>query len=104
MCPAITEEPTSPGRGLPVYQPATEVTVGTWSVPWAGMPRDTGGGAAGAGEGPGAGAADPDGAGTDALVSRSAACPGRPVSMTKPAAPSASTTRPKTTMATANGR
>ena len=29
MCPAITEEPTSPGRGLPVYQPATEVTVGT---------------------------------------------------------------------------
>ncbi len=29
MCPAITEEPISPGRGLPVYQPATEVEVGT---------------------------------------------------------------------------
>src|ERR1700734_3768820 len=118
MCPAITEEPTSPGRGLPVYQPATEVTAGTCSVPlavmpslislvctpMAGMVRDTGAGAAGAGEEPGAGAADPDGAGTDALASRPAAGPGWPVSMTRPAAPSASTTRPKTTPAPATAR
>ena len=56
MCPAMTAEPTWPGRGLPVYQPATDVLAGTWSVPWAvrpslirrvwtpmtGMDRDTG--------------------------------------------------------------
>ncbi len=39
MCPAITEEPIWPGRGLPVYQPATEVLDGTWSVPCLVMPR-----------------------------------------------------------------
>src|SRR5882757_3446549 len=93
MCPAITEDPISPGRGLPVYQPATEVDVGTWRVPWAVMPsvtslectpmagmvRDTGAGAAraAAGAGSGAGAADPDGAGTDARAGW-AAVPGWP--------------------------
>ena len=69
MCPAMTEEPISPGRGLPVYQPATEVLDGTWSVPCrvmpsvirlvctpiAGMVRDTGAGAAAAGRRPGRG-------------------------------------------------
>src|ERR1700722_209529 len=53
----MTDAPSSPGRGLPVYQPATAVVAGTWSVPdrvrpslirrvWtpvAGMIRSTGG-------------------------------------------------------------
>src|SRR5262249_41063789 len=56
MCPAMIAEPVCPGRGLPVYQPATEVLAGTWRVSWAvrpslirrgwtsmgGMDRDTG--------------------------------------------------------------
>jgi len=29
MWPAIIDEPISPGRGLPVYQPASVVLVGT---------------------------------------------------------------------------
>src|SRR5208282_4905342 len=29
MCPTMTAEPIAPGRGLPVYQPATEVVDGT---------------------------------------------------------------------------
>src|SRR6266481_2648892 len=117
MCPATTEDPISPGRGLPVYQPATEVDVGTWRVPLAvrpslitlectpiaGMVRDTGPGTAAAAEGSGAGAADPDGAGTDTWAGRPAA-PGWPVSMTSPAAPSASTSSPQARTATANGR
>src|SRR5579859_3643113 len=32
-------EPTEPGRGLPVYQPATEVEDGTWSCPLDCRPR-----------------------------------------------------------------
>src|SRR5258705_10431859 len=38
-CPAMTAEPTVPGRGLPVYQPATVVLDGTWSVPSELTPR-----------------------------------------------------------------
>src|SRR5205823_4974867 len=38
-CPAMTAEPTVPGRGLPVYQPATVVRFGTWSVPSELTPR-----------------------------------------------------------------
>src|SRR6202161_2894879 len=113
MCPAITEDPISPGRGLPVYQPATEGDVGTWRVPWAvrpslvslvrtpmaGMVRNTGGGAAAGGEECGAGTADPDGTGTDTRAGWSVAA-GWPVSMTSPAAPSASTSSPPTRAAT----
>ncbi len=32
-------EPMAPGRGLPVYQPATEVVDGTWSAPPEVRPR-----------------------------------------------------------------
>src|ERR1700759_2916211 len=35
----MTAEPTVPGRGLPVYQPATVVLFGTWSVPLELTPR-----------------------------------------------------------------
>src|SRR4029077_9059045 len=38
-CPAMTAEPTVPGRGLPVNQPATVVRFGTWSVPLELTPR-----------------------------------------------------------------
>ena len=38
MWPAMIEEPISPGRGLLVYQPATEVLRGTCSVPRPVMP------------------------------------------------------------------
>src|SRR6516164_7779193 len=38
-CPAMIAEPTMPGRGLPVYQPATAVLDGTWSVPSRLTPR-----------------------------------------------------------------
>ena len=38
MCPAMTAPPGSPGRGLPVYQPATAVLPGTWSAPLAVSP------------------------------------------------------------------
>ncbi len=37
MWPAITAAPVAPGRGLPVYQPATAVLDGTCSVPGAGQ-------------------------------------------------------------------
>ena len=33
MCPAMMDDPISPGRGLAVYQPASVVLTGTWSVP-----------------------------------------------------------------------
>src|SRR5262249_25667711 len=33
MCPTMIDDPISPGRGLPVYQPASVVLTGTWSVP-----------------------------------------------------------------------
>jgi len=41
MCPAMTADPTAPGRGLPVYQPATAVDEGTCSAPAAVSPRST---------------------------------------------------------------
>src|ERR1700691_1200676 len=37
----MTAAPTAPGRGLPVYQPATAVLDGTWSAPFAPRPRST---------------------------------------------------------------
>src|SRR5487761_1567440 len=37
--PALTAEPAGPGRGLPVYQPATVVVLGTWRVPLRLRPR-----------------------------------------------------------------
>src|ERR1700690_4167745 len=37
----MTAAPTAPGRGLPVYQPATAVLDGTCSVPFARRPRST---------------------------------------------------------------
>src|ERR1035438_1023596 len=118
MCPAMTEDPIPPGRGLPVYHPATVLEVGTCRVccavmpsrisllctPMAGMVRDTGAGTAGAGDAFGAGAADPEGTRTAGRAARLAAALGWPVSMTRPAAPSASTTTPQTRMARANGR
>src|SRR5258705_6416918 len=118
MCPAITEDPTSPGRGLPVYQPATDAELGTWRVPcelmpslislvWTPMPgmvRDTGAGAARAGVGAGAGATDPDGTGTDAGAAPSATVRGWRVSTTRPTAPSASTSSPQASTARASRR
>src|SRR5216684_7081920 len=118
MCPAITEDPTWPGRGLPVYQPATDAELGTWRVPCAlmpslvslvctpmpGMVRDTGAGAARAGDGAGAGATDPDGTGTDAGAAGSAAVRGWRVSITRPTAPSASASSPQTSTARASLR
>src|SRR5450631_2528193 len=41
MCPAMTAPPGSPGRGLPVYHPATAVVPGTCKVPPEVMPRWT---------------------------------------------------------------
>src|ERR1700742_2155811 len=41
MCPAMTADPVAPGRGLPVYQPATAVDDGTCSAPSAVSPRWT---------------------------------------------------------------
>src|SRR5580693_3916072 len=37
--PAMTADPVAPGRGLPVYQPATVVVLGTWRVPLRLRPR-----------------------------------------------------------------
>src|ERR1700688_4869860 len=56
MCPTMMAEPMAPGRGLPVYQPATDTVDGTCSAPFdcrpsvirlvltpmTGMVRDTG--------------------------------------------------------------
>src|SRR2546430_93580 len=38
MCPTMMDEPTAPGRGLPVYQPATVVETGTCIAPPAARP------------------------------------------------------------------
>src|SRR5579871_82752 len=38
-CPAMTADPVAPGAGLPVYQPATVVVLGTWRVPFRLRPR-----------------------------------------------------------------
>ena len=35
----MTADPPAPGRGLPVYEPATAVLPGTWSVPFRLRPR-----------------------------------------------------------------
>src|SRR5580693_811475 len=37
--PAMTADPVAPGRGLPVYQPATVAVLGTWRVPFRLRPR-----------------------------------------------------------------
>src|SRR6266702_1482502 len=39
MCPTMMDEPTAPGRGLPVYQPATVVEDGTCIEPPGARPR-----------------------------------------------------------------
>src|SRR5579872_4976128 len=41
MCPAITAGPIAPGRGLPVYQPATDQSDGACNAPPAVSPRRT---------------------------------------------------------------
>src|SRR5215471_14907301 len=99
MCPAMIEEPISPGRGLLVYQPATEVLLGTCSVPcrvrpsrinlvrspMAGIDSATGSGAVRV-AGLGSGAGGPDGVRpSGAALAVPGGCPGRPASTSSPA-------------------
>src|ERR1700680_429201 len=94
MCPAMIDEPISPGRGLPVYQPATDVLDGTCRVPWAvtpslvslvrtsiaGMVRATGRAAGWTADGPGTATAAPDGTGASRAAGRGISA-GRALSM-----------------------
>src|SRR5215471_20433128 len=97
-------EPTSPGRGLAVYQPATDVLVGTWSVPcgvrpslisdvrtpMAGITRETGRDTRRPARGTGGAAKIPRGEGA-VLAGGRATSPGWPASRDRPNAPPATT-------------
>src|ERR1022692_1474701 len=116
MWPAITDEPTAPGRGLPVYQPATEVLVGTCSVPcavtpslisvvWtsmAGMVRATGRAAGWPAEEPGAVAAAPDGA-VPSVATGWGMSAGLPRTPTRPTVPMIAAISPPPTAASVHG-
>jgi len=118
MCPAMTDEPISPGRGLWVYQPATDVLFGTWSVPcrvmpsWislvctamAGMRSVTGGGTVSV-RGLGSGAGEPSGTRPcGAALAGPGARPVRPASISSPATVTATTRAPPSSTAAASGR
>src|SRR5579859_4486195 len=117
MCPAMIDEPISPGRGLPVYQPASVVLAGTWRVPcgvrpslssgvrtpMAGMVSATGRATRLLECGRGGAAKIPRGTGED-LASGRATSPGCPVSRDSPAAPPATASSPASATAAATGR
>src|ERR1039457_1985063 len=117
MCPAMIDEPTSPGRGLPVYQPATEVLDGTCRVPWAvtpslvsllprsmaGMARDTGRAAGWLPDGLGTVTTAPDGT-IPSLATGRGTSAGLPFSVTKPTTPNTAAIRPPATTASARCR
>src|SRR5258708_14016006 len=100
MWPAMIDEPISPGRGLPVYQPATDVLDGACKVPcavtpslitvvrtsMAGMLRATGGAPGPLAGGPGPATAAPDGT-TPSLTPRPGANAGMSPRLAQPAMP-----------------
>src|SRR5580693_6126905 len=107
----MTAAPTAPGRGLPVYQPATAVLAGTCSVPlelrprrtslvrtpMAGMVSDTGSAVRCTVVSQTGVTVRPVGAGTGiGLAGRRTSAPAARLATTAPAlpAPTASTTRP----------
>src|SRR5579863_5811083 len=109
----MTAAPTAPGGGLPLYQPATAVLAGTWSVPlelrprsaslvrtpMAGMVSNTGGAVRGTVVSQTGSTLPPDGAGTGAgLAGKCTAGPAVTLATATPAvpAPTASSPRPST--------
>src|SRR5690349_22871578 len=118
-CPAMMAEPTMPGRGLPVYQPATAVLDGTWSVPslltprWIslvrtpidGMLSDTGRAACGAVASEAGGTVRPVGAGIGAgRAGSGAACAEERVDTVRPVAPIPTAASPAPSAAAATSR
>src|ERR1035441_1994532 len=106
----MTAAPTAPGRGLPVYQPATAVLDGTWSVPFARRPRSTsevrtpitgmlsqtGRAACWAVDSDAGSAVGADGAGIGAgLVGSRSACWGESAAAVRPVLPMATATSPE---------
>ena len=117
--PAMTAAPTVPGRGLPVYQPATAVLDGTWSVPFprrprstsevrtpiAGMLSQTGRAACWAVASDAGSTVRPDGAGIgDGLAGRCAAYSGESAAAAKPVVPTATATSPAPSATAASRR
>src|SRR5580700_10148357 len=109
MWPTMMAEPTAPGRGLPVYQPATDVEDGTCNAPPAARPSviswvftPISGMVSETGLATGAGCADCGGAAIGPVGAGSAATPaatGRRAGVgwrvsSRPAVPATITTRP----------
>src|ERR1700730_9535283 len=113
-CPTMTDDPIAPGRGLPVYQPASEVVGGTCSMPlfvtprstslvrtpMAGMIRLTGRGTSPAGEvGPGSALTGPAGTDTAGTWCRPNEALPDPSVMIRPARPAPAASTPNPTIA-----
>src|SRR5260370_42639227 len=110
----MTDDPIAPGRGLPVYQPASDVVGGTCSMPpcvtprstslvrtpMAGMIRLTGRGTSPAGEvGPGSALTGPAGTATAGTWRRPHQALPDPSVMIRPARPPPAPTTPTPTTA-----
>src|ERR1700683_4655431 len=115
----MTAEPTEPGRGLPVYQPATAVLDGTWSVPFERRPRSTsevrtpitgmlsqtGRATCWTADSDAGSAVRPDGAGIDdGLAGSRTACWGESASAARPVLPAATATSPAPSASAASRR
>src|SRR5580698_7994882 len=115
----MTAAPTAPGRGLPVYQPATAVLDGTWSVPFARRPRatsevrtpitgmlsQTGRAACWVDDSDAGSAVGADGAGIgDGRAGSGTACCGESAAAARPVLPTATATSPAPSASTASRR
>src|ERR1700721_1458960 len=118
-CPAMTADPVAPGRGLPVYQPATVVVLGTWRVPlrlrprlmmgaftpMAGMVSQTGLGGGGAADSEPGTPVRPDGTATgDGRAASRTAGAGEVRATTRPAVPAPAARSPALSIAADNNR
>src|ERR1700733_11577004 len=117
--PAMTADPVAPGRGLPVYQPATVVVPGTWRVPlrlrprlmigaftpMAGMVSQTGLGAGWTADNETGTTVRPDGTATgDGLAASRTAGAGEVRATTRPAVPAPAASSPALSSAADSNR
>src|SRR5579863_8270421 len=117
--PAMTAAPAAPGRGLPLYQRATAVLAGTWSVPlelrprstslvrtpMAGMVSNTGGAVRGTVVSQTGNTVRPDGAGSGAgLAGKRTAGPAVTLATATPAVPAPTANSPRPSIEAASSR
>src|ERR1700689_1998338 len=100
----MTAAPTAPGRGLPVYQPATAVLDGTWRGPFGRRPGWTSAGRPAVDRAAGGGVGEDGAAIGDGLAGSGTVCWGDSAAAARPVLPTATATSPPASASAASRR